>query len=399
MKRKASLSIAVVALALAVQTGRADDWPQWRGPERNSISKETGWFAPGATAKIAWKASVGAGYSSVAVSGGRLYTMGNKDGQDAIVCLNAADGKEQWRYSYPCRPGSYAGPRCTPTVTDGKVYALSREGVALCLDAKDGAEKWKRDLAKEQGVEAPTWGFASSPLILGKRMIVNVGGSGTALDKDTGEPVWKSSGKGASYASAVPFVFAGKPAVALFAQKALIAVDEASGAKLWEHPWSTSYDVNAPDPEIMVDKILITSGYGRGAALLDVAGATPKVAWENKSIASHFSSLVLRDGYVYGVTGNTGGGELRCIKAATGEVKWSSGATGFGSLIMADGKLIVLNEKGTLFVFKAAPDACEELWKGKVQEPTCWTPPALANGLIYCRNEKGELVAVDVRGQ
>lgn len=396
---KRSIWVAVLGLAVGVQAGRADDWPQWRGPDRNGISKETGWFATGAVAKTVWKASVGAGYSSVAVSGGKLYTMGNEKDKDAIVCLNAVTGAEQWRYEYPCRSGSHAGPRCTPAVSDGKVYALSREGMLVCLDAKDGSEKWKRDLAKEQGAEAPGWGFASSPLLRGTRVIVNVGGSGTAVDKDSGEPVWKSGGKGAGYASAVPLTVMGKPALALFAQKGLIAVDEASGARLWEHAWSTSYDVNAPDPVVVGDKVLITSGYGRGAALLDVAGAVPKVVWENKSIASQFSSVVLLDGHLYGITGNTGGGELRCIKADTGEVKWSYGKTGFGSLIMADGKLIVLNEQGTIFVVKVATEACSVLWEGKVHEPTCWTMPALANGLIYCRNAKGNLVAVDLRGR
>lgn len=395
MKRFVGFAVAGMAAASCM----AADWPQWRGPDRNGISKETGWLAPGAAAKQVWKAEVGAGYSSVSVSDGKLYTMGNKDGQDSVLCLNATDGKELWRHSYPCKAGSYSGPRCTPTVENGKVYTLSREGLLLCFAAQDGAVKWERNLAATLHASAPNWGFAGSPLVQGDLVIVNVGDSGTALNKETGEPVWNSSGGGASYATPVPFAKADKPAVALFVQKAVVGVEAASGKKLWEYPWSTSYDVNAPDPIVIGDKVFITSGYGRGAALLDVSGAQPKVEWENKNLASHFSSVVLFKDCLYGITGNAGGGELRCVELASGKVNWSNKETGFGSLIMADGKLIVLNEKGTLFVFELNPDGCGELWKGTVLGPTCWTPPVLCNGLIYCRNEKGTLVAVDLRGK
>jgi outer membrane protein assembly factor BamB len=375
------------------------DWPQFRGPNRDGVSAEKGWFKAGATAKTVWESSVGAGYSAVAIKDGRLYTMGNKANQDSVICLDAATGQAIWTYDYPCKSGSYAGPRCTPTVDGSSVFTLSREGLLLCLDAAKGGVTWQRNLKQDMDVDLPQWGLAGSPLVVGDRVIVNVGTNGLAVDKATGKTRWASGGAGSGYASPVLFQQSGVPAVLVFAAKAVVATDLGTGKLLWSYAWNTSYDVNAADPLVIGGKVLISSGYGRGGALLSVAHGLPKVEWEAKSLSSHFSTPVISGGEVYGISGNTGKGELRCIDPATGKIKWGNKETGFGSLMLADGKLIVLNEKGTLSVVEAAPDACRELWSQKILDGVCWTMPTLCNGLVYCRNDKGRLVCLDLRGE
>jgi outer membrane protein assembly factor BamB len=374
------------------------DWPQFRGPTRDGISLEKGWFKAGVTARTVWETELGVGHAAVALQAGRLYTMGNRDDKDVVYCLDALTGKRIWDYSYPCRAGNYPGPRSTPTIEGRRVFTLSREGLFLCLDAAKGTVLWKRDLGREMKAKPPSWGFASSPLVMGNLVVVNVGSSGLAVDKATGATKWSSGGEGASYASPVAITIAGRAGVLVFGTEEITAVDAATGRKVWAHPWKTDCDVNAADPVVTGDKVLISSGYGHGAALLTVTGATPKVEWENKKLVSHFSSPVLSGLHVYGIHGDAGEGDLRCVDLATGAVKWLNGEVGFGSLTMADGKLIVLSEKGTLAIIEDDPEACREVWSQKVLDGVCWTMPTLCNGLIYCRNDKGRLICLDLRG-
>jgi outer membrane protein assembly factor BamB len=398
MTMKAIHVVVVASLSLGSLAFGAD-WPQFRGPNRDGISVEKGWFKTGTTARTVWEGQVGAGYSAVAIRGDRLYTMGNREGQDVVSCLDAATGKGLWVYSYPCQKGSYAGPRCTPTVEGGNVYTVSREGLILCLDAEKGSVRWQRAPADEPSLKLPQWGLAGSPLVAGDLLIVNEGAHGLALDKTTGKTQWASGGAGGGYASPVHLKLEGLDAVLVFAAKAVVAVELATGKELWSHTWNTSYDVNAADPLVMGDKVFISSGYGRGGALLQVTGAGCKVAWENKNLASQFSTPVWFGSAIYGINGNTGRGEVCCIDPATGAVRWSRKESGFGSLMLADGKLIILNEKGTLSVAEATPEGYRELWSQTVLDGVCWTMPTLCNGLIYCRTDKGRLVCVDANGK
>lgn len=391
-------SLAVVGMILlALDTANAD-WPQWRGPERNGISAETGWFKAGVTPRTVWEASIGSGYASVAIESGKLYTIGNRTNADIVVCLNALTGAAVWMFEYPCPAGSYPGARSTPTVDGKHVYTLSREGHVFCLDAETGAVVWKRELQKDPGAKPPTWGFAGSPLVSEQRLILNVGGAGMALDKSTGKTLWASTGAGAGYAAPVPARLGGKPSVLVFAGKALVSVDPASGQKQWEYPWSTSYDVNAPDPLAWDGHVFLTSGYSRGGALLSVTNGTPQVLWETKTLASHFASPVLWKGFIYGVTGNTGGGQVCCVDPATGQARWTHKEAGFCALTLADGKLVLLHEKGTLRVADASEDAYHERLSSKILDGTCWTSPVVCGGLVYVRNDKGRLLALDLRG-
>ncbi len=383
-------------LIAAAASTYAEDWYRWRGPDLNGISKETGWQSawPASGPKVLWTASVGTGFSSFSVRGGRVFTMGNAANTDTIYCLDAGTGKPLWKHSYPCDldPKYFeGGPGATPTLDHGCVYTLSRHGDVFCLNETNGAVIWSKNLNRELGAEIPTWGFAGSPFVDGSLVIVNVGDGGTALEKSSGKVAWTSGKTGSGYASPIPLSGADK-AVALFTGKALRAVKAADGKTIWSYPWKTDYDVNAADPIVNGDRIFISSGYNRGASVISVAGNRPKSVWENKNMRNHFNSCVLWKGHLYGVDES----ELRCLTFDTGEVKWKFPKFGKGSLMLADGKIIGLGEKGELYIAEATPSEFKPISQASVLTGRCWTTPVLANGHIYCRNAAGKVVCLDI---
>jgi outer membrane protein assembly factor BamB len=392
------LSVAVFCLCLG-STAFGADWPKWRGPDGTGISAETDWKPESlkGNPKIAWKTDVGAGYSAVSVKGGMVYTMGFKADKDTVHCLKEADGSKVWSHSYPAKAGSYPGPRCSPVLEGSLVWTISRFGDVFCLDAASGQVKWQKKLA-DFGVKIPRWGISCSPLIEGNTVVFNAGGTGVALDKNTGRKVWASGGLG-GYATPVAFNLGSRRCLAIFSRKSLVVVDAAGGAKLASHPWQTSYDVNAADPIFSGGKMFISSGYNRGCALLDLTSGKPREVWGGKSMSNHFGTCVLIGGHLYGVTGNTGKGSLKCLEFATGKEKWSQ-KTGFGAWTAAGDKLIVLTERGQLLVAKADPGGYQEIARCTAMKTSgkCWTMPVLAGGKIYCRDSKGQLVCLDVSG-
>jgi len=393
---------AVLVFVLLVSPLAGEDWPCWRGPQHNGISKETGWLDqwPEKGPTIAWKASVGTGFSSVTVSGGRLYTMGNEDNTDTVYCLDAATGKQLWTHSYRCALDAKlfeGGPTSTPTVDGDGVYTLSRQGDLFCFDAATGKIRWSKNVAEEAGVRVPGWGFASSPLVQGDLLVLNVGEAGTAIEKRTGKLVWTSADRDAGYNTPVPVRRGDKLILILASGKFYHAVELATGKELWRHRWLVRFGCNAADPIVSGDRVFISSGYNRGAALLNID--EPTVVWENKDMQNQLNSSVLIDGHLYGVDGNTHGSaaSLKCMELASGKVRWAHKWKGMGSLMAAGGKLIVLSEQGELIIAKASPKAFEPSARAKVLIGKCWTVPVLAQGRIYCRNADGNLVCVDVR--
>jgi outer membrane protein assembly factor BamB len=342
---------------------------------------------------------VGVGYSAVSVSDGRAYTMGSAGNQDVVWCLDAETGRELWKFSYPCAQGQYPGARATPTVAEGRVYTLSCAGHAYCLNAGTGAVVWARDLRAELRVQPPGWGFAGSPLLIGDLVILNVGGAGVALKKDTGAVAWEHAQGNAGYASPVAFAMEGKPCVAIFTAAGLAGLDAASGKVLWTVPWKTAYDVNASDPLMSStgNKAFITSGYDTGCEMIEHSPAGARVLWRTKALAMHFATPLYVDGHFYGVSSNAGAtGALRCVDVNTGAVVWSQPMP-HGSVIAAGGRLIILTERGDLICAEATPERYKELGKARVLDGTCWTAPVLANGRIYCRNDRGRVICLDVR--
>ncbi len=399
-------------ISAALASASAADWPRFRGADYTGVSGEKNWLGawPGGQPKQLWKKNVGTGYSSLAVADGRVYTVGNANDQDTIYCFDARSGAELWKVSYPQKldPKYYeGGPSATPTLSEGRLYLISKQGEVRCLEAATGKEVWMRDVQKEYGLAHPEWGFAGSPLLLDNVLFLNAGTHGLALDARNGDRVWISGTDAAGYGSPVPFTFHGQPAVAMFAAKALVVADAKTGKELTRFPWETQYDVNAPDPVVVGDHLFITSGYkflegpgtgASGALVRPVAGQSEKV-WHSKELASQLSTPVLLGGYLYGLSGNGDRpGHLRCLDAKTGEVKWSSPAAPMGNLTAADGKILWATGNGELVVVEADPTAYKEIVRAQVSGGKVWSAPVLANGKLYLRNSKGDVVCVDVKG-
>jgi outer membrane protein assembly factor BamB len=385
--------------------GRAEDWPHWRGPRRDGTSTERGWTDqwPKDGPKIAWKASVGLGFSAVSVADGRLVTMGHVNGRDLISCWDAVTGKPLWQHSYDSELGDKffeGGPTSTPTVSAGRVYALSRWGDVFCFDLASGRIRWSKNVQKETGAAIPDWGFSSSPLIYQSKLILNIGEAGLALDPENGTILWQSAPAESGYSTPLPFRQGNASVVLVSSGKAYAAVQLADGKPLWRFEWVTRYGVNASDPIVDTagESILISSGYGKGAALLNLRGGSPAVVWQHRDLRTQMNPGVLLQGFVYGTDGDNGAkAPLKCIELKTGQVRWTEPGIGTGGVTLADGKLIVLSDRGELLVAPASPEQFKTTARAQVLGGRCWTVPVLAHGRVYCRNAAGDLICVDLR--
>ncbi|MGQ9591690.1 MAG: outer membrane protein assembly factor BamB family protein [Planctomycetota bacterium] len=397
------LLLAVAARGALAASGA--DWPRWRGPTNDGVSAESDWTTewPSEGPKVLWRASVGKGFSSVSVAGGRLYTMGNLGKtEDVVWCLDAETGKEIWSHRYRCREGDYPGPRATPTVDGGAVYTLSREGHLFALGAKDGKVLWSKEVVKDFGVQPSKhgWGLACSPLVLGDRLILDLG-KALALEKKTGALVWASGDDMAGFSSPTLTEAEGKTYVNCFTAHGLVLVEAAAGKEAARVRWETAWDVNAASPIVRGTKIFISSGYDAGCALYEWKGGKLEPVYTNRKMRNHCNSSVLYAGHIYGIDGQMGGsGRLRCLDFATGEIQWERRGSTPGGMIIAGGRIVALLDKGELLVARATPERFELLAQAKVLPGhQCWTSPVLSRGRLYCRsNKEGELVCLDVRG-
>jgi outer membrane protein assembly factor BamB len=370
----------------------AGGWPEYRGPKRDGISRETGWFGDGEP-ELIWKVNVGAGFSSVSVANGRAYAMGNSNNQDTIYCFDAATGKGIWKYSYPCAlmaNSHEGGPSATPTVDGNMVYTYSKQGHLHAIDATNGQVAWKKDVVREMGGQIPQWGITSTPAVYGNALYVMTGAPNacvTAFDKKSGNILWKAGKSAPSYAALQVFDWKGAPYLAVFNASGVEFMDVKNGKSLWSYPWKTEYDVNAAIPIIEGDKVFISSGYGTGAAMLQ-STANNALLWKTRDMKNHFNASVLLNGYIYGFDE----AELTCLDMKSGRKMWSQGRLGKGSLIASDNKLIILSERGELVVAEANPQGFKELSRAQILGGKCWSAPSLANGRIYARNASGDLV-------
>ena len=395
---RALLLVAVPSILIA------EDWPQWRGPTRNGISVEKNWLDhwPKEGPRIAWKANVGLGFSSFVVAQGRVYTLGNSDNKDTVFCFDTVSGKEIWHHSYPADLGDKffeGGTTSTPAIDGDKVFTLSRWGDLFCFEAATGKVIWSRNLQKEMGVRVPGWGFSGSPTIVENLLLLNVGEAGMALEKSSSKVIWQSANKDSGYSTPLPWQREGRSLLLLGSGQSYLAVDLKTGKEQWRIRWLTQYGVNAADPVIDHDRIFISSGYGKGAALLQPTNsAEPEVLWKNKTLRTQINSAVLLDGFLYGIDGDsTDKAALKCVELASCAEKWSAPATGFGALMVADGKLIVLGERGELMVAPASVKEFSPTARAQVLGGKCWTVPVLANGFVWCRNSRGDVGCVDLR--
>ncbi len=400
-----NLFIALLLCIIAFPLWSAD-WPQYRGPNRDGISTETAllkaWPATGP--KVLWKTPIGDGYSGITIANGRLYTMDAKDKDEFIVCMDAASGKEIWRYradtNFINDQGN--GPRGTPTLDGETLYSFGANGVLVALSAGDGKKIWEHDVKKEVAGKVPIWGFSSSPLVEGDLLILPVGGSDNnaivAFIKKTGAIAWKSQGDEPGYSSPIAVTIKGVRQILVFSGTKMLSVAPDDGKLYWEYGWKTDWFVNSAVPIFVPDdRIFISTGYNHGSAMLKVVlrGGKPAVEemWLIKNMQNHFNTSVLHDGHIYGFDNAV----LKCIDATTGEDKWQKSGFGKGTLILADGHLIVLSERGRLILVQATPAEYKQISAVEALKGKCWTMPTLANGKLYLRNQK-EVVCVDLKG-
>lgn len=380
-----------------------EDWYRYRGPNLNGISSETGWKSWGdGEPKIHWRAEVGTGFSGIVQSDGCVYTIGNKENEDTVYCLDAASGDVIWKQSYACPtdPNEFeGGPTSTPTVDGDSVFTLSRRGDLYCFEKASGKPKWSVNAATLADVRTPGWGFAGSPLVLGDKLILNVGDAGTAIDKLTGELIWKSDDKDSGYSSPIPTRHDNRECVVIGSARSYVCVDVVDGAEVWRQRWLTTFGCNAGDAIVSDHGVFLSSGYNRGSALIRPGQGRPEVVWKNKEMQNQISSSLLLGDMIVGIHGDVDAGtSLRALDLKSGAVLWTEETLQPGGLsASADGRLIVIGDEGELMIGQANRDSFQVACKSQVVEGKCWTAPTLSGGLIYCRTADGSIVCVDVR--
>ena len=380
---------------------QADDWPNWSGSHHDGISRETG-FAdtwPTDGLPIEWTREIGTGFSSMSVSGERLFAMGHKDGVETVWCLDCRSGEVLWTHEYPGAliPNLHEGGPCsTPTVDGNYVYTVGKEGQLFCLNMSDGKVLWEKMLQQELEVKLPEWGFSSSPRILGKQLILEAGRV-VSFDKSNGDKLWQTDVHEAGYGSAAVFRHEEKILIATLDCDSLRIVDSADGTQIAFTAWKSPYRTNATTPIIVGDQIFVSTGYKIGCGLFRLQSESLELVYKNTEMRNHFNNSILLDGHLYGFDGDAHLGRLvtlTCIDFTTGKLAWKQRGLGCGSLLIADGKLLVLTEDGTLVLARASPDAYVELARSTFLEGRCWTVPVLSGGRVYGRNADGKLVCV-----
>ncbi len=364
------------------------NWSRWRGPDNNGISKEVNWN-PAALNSLnkKWSVQLGFGYSSVSIQGRYVYTMGHKNGKDTIYCLDFNTGQTVWKHSYKATLGSYKGTRATPIFSEGRLYTLGRDGDVFCFNAMTGKVIWSKNIIRNYNARNIQWSFASSPYIYKNLVVFNANQKGLALDKNTGRLVWNSKRGDCSYATPVLFSRNSKDYIAMFSAKGLYILSPDTGKEHAFYRWKTKYEVNAADPVITDRGIFISSSYGTGCALLEFTGSKLKEVWRNKNMKNHFSSTILIDDFLYGVSGKIGRAKLTCIDLANGRTQWES-KKGYEAVTAAGKNFLSITKKGELIISKITPDSHEVIAKQKIindRKAAYWTAPVLCRGSVVSR--------------
>lgn len=385
-------------VVLAFHCSVSADWPSFRGPHHNGISAETG-FKKDWKGKIPqlWERNLGSGFSSFAAVGDRIYTAGTKDKQQTVYALNANTGEVIWEKpfeaEYPERQGG-DGPRATPTIDGEHLYILGAKGKLVCLKTADGSEVWSA-----QYTHMPTWGYSGSVLIEGN-MAVSAGGDDNgaliAYDKLTGKVIWKTGEDPAGYATPYPFTFEGTRYIFGFTGNSALIVEAATGRLAWRQEWITDYAVNAAAPIFHNGHLFLGSGYQTGAAVFKLSKEGERLkgtqVWKSKVLMNKFQSAVLHDGHLYASDQR----DLKCVNFLTGEEIWKEKRVPNGTVLLADGQLIVLTEKGELQIAPATPKGYVPTTSVQILDGRCWTLPVLHEGKLYARDLE-RMVCLDMK--
>ncbi|HYT89437.1 MAG TPA: PQQ-binding-like beta-propeller repeat protein [Gemmataceae bacterium] len=389
------------ALILGVGgTALAADWPQFLGPNRDGVSTETGlvqsWPKDGPP--VVWQQKIGEGFSGPVVAGERLILFHRVENNEVVACLDAVTGKERWKCTYPTsyedQLGKGDGPRATPVIAGNRVYTLGAEGALHCLELDTGKKVWERPLLKDYRVPPSYFGIGSTPLIEGDLVLVNVGDKKAgivAFHKDSGKEVWRATSDGASYASPTAATIDGTRLGIFFTRQGVVLLDPKTGAVRYQKRWRARYDasVNAATPLVIGDLVFVSTCYETGALLLKVRKDGVDEVWSgDEGMSNHYNTCVQHKGYLYGFHGRQEtGAALRCVELKTGKVRWTEARYGCGSMVLADGNLIILTEKGDLVLAEATPDAYREKARARVLSGgPIRAQIALANGRLYARD-------------
>jgi outer membrane protein assembly factor BamB len=377
--------------------GVAADWPQWRGLHRDGISPETALLEswPAGGPRLVWKTQgLGEGYSSFAVVGDRIYTQGQQGNQEFVLAYDTNTGKQLWKVptggGYQESRGN--GPRGTPTIDGDRLYALAADGTLVCLRAATGERIWGVNLMERFGGRVPTWGISESPLIDGDRLIVTPGGPGAsvvALEKLKGNLLWKSQSDSAGYSSPIAFDAGGARKVVVFTAQGAIALDMKNGEFQWRYDKVANRTANIATPIVHDGYVFLSSDYGTGCALLKLTASAKAVdaseVYFNREMRNHYTTSVLVGDHLYGFSS----GILTAMKFLTGEVAWRDRSVGKGNVIYAEGNLYAFGEDGVVGLIQATPQSYREKSRFEIRKgsyPT-WTPPVIANGKLYLRDQ------------
>lgn len=410
--------LTMVCLSAAfgwLSTTHGEDWPQWQGPDRNAISRETGllkeWPKEGPT--LAWKVTeLGGGDSAPAIAAGKIYGMSYRGDDEVVWALSETDGKTIWVSrlgpAFQQRvPQSKEGPSCTPAVDGERLYVLGVAGDLACLQVSDGKILWKKSLTADFGGTLPMWSFRESPLIDGDKIICTPGGSNAALvalDKMTGKTIWKSAIPGnpkAAYSSVIAIDFEGQRQYVQMTARALVGVAAGDGKFLWKYEKpANNMGIICSTPLFHKGQVFAASAYGSGGGLAKLIkdGSQSWKAEEvyfSKRMQNHHGGMIIFDGCLYGANGGNGGGNLICLDFQTGNVLWDERAKGTkgvkkGSIAMADGLLYYRTEEGPVLLIE--PNSKEFVERGRFEQPDrtskpAWAHPVIANGKLYIRDQ------------
>ncbi len=386
------------------------DWPQWRGANRNGLSSETGFLKqwPDGGPKTLWAISeIGEGFGAVSISGERIYIQGTRGEASVVFGLNRADGKTIWSTALGPKGSERRGngPRSTPTVDGDRLYVLTESGDLACLRARDGSSVWRKNILKEFGASNPGWLISESPLVDGNRVIVSPGGRDAgivALDKMTGQTIWKAAGLGseAAYSSCIVADVGGVRTIMNFTSSAAVGVRASDGKVMWQYSKVSNDTANCTTPVFSDNKVFFSSAYGTGGALLNLSAQGGEVKQQEvyftKDMMNHHGGMVLVNGYLYGFSNSA----LTCLEFATGKKMWVNRSVGKGSLTYADGMLFLLGEDQVVGLADALPNGYSEKGRFTIADlgKNSWAHPVVAGGKLYIRNQN-TLTCYDVKAK
>jgi outer membrane protein assembly factor BamB len=388
----------------------AGDWPQFLGPTRNGVYGGSDLAAawPKEGPPVLWRKTIGQGFSGPVISAAKLILFHRQNNREVVECLDANTGKSLWTFDYSTAYhddfGFDEGPRATPTIADGRVFAFGAEGMLHCLELQTGKKLWSVNTKTEFAAPKGFFGMACSPLVEGASVLLNIGGADgagiVALDKNTGALVWKATDDEASYSSPVAATLNGRRYVFFFTRNRLAALNPATGKVSFDFPWHPRIhaSVSAATPLVVGDLVFLSASYDTGAILLRITNDHAEKVWSaGDSLSNHYATSVYHEGFLYGFDGRQElGPNLRCVELKTGNIRWSQDRFGAGTVTSAGDHLLVLKENGELLLARASPAGFKPTARAQILPNGVRAYPALADGRLYARS-KDTLVCVDLR--